>query len=108
MNDVMSLLETLHRPRLLMEAARHGAALYRRETQLRRILGETALPGPRQAAMQLVCLEQGHEEARMAGLAAYSPARHLDVLIALISEARTILAETHDRESEDGATLRAV
>ncbi len=108
MNDVMTLLETLHRPRLLMEAARYGAACYRRDTQLGRILGEAALPGPRQAAIQLVCIEQGHEEARRAGLAAYSPARHLEVLAALIAEARTILAEARERESVGMPQLRAV
>ncbi|WP_138464941.1 DUF6477 family protein [Poseidonocella sp. HB161398] len=108
MNDVLSLLETLHRPRLLMEAARHGARLYRRETQLRRILGEPALPGPRQAAMRLICLEQDHEAARRSGQAGYSPLRHLDVLIALISEARAILAESQDGIAAAPARLAAL
>ncbi|WP_161555666.1 DUF6477 family protein [Mangrovicoccus ximenensis] len=56
--------------------------------------------------MQLVCLEQGHEEARRAGLAAYSPARHLEVLIALLSEARTILAESQERSPAAAPDLR--
>ncbi|MBE3638460.1 DUF6477 family protein [Mangrovicoccus algicola] len=92
MNDVMSLLETLHRPRLLMQAARHGARLYRRETQLPRLLCSPVLPGPRQAAIRLLCLEQDHEAARRSRAADYCAARHLEVLIALICEARAILA----------------
>ena len=39
MQDILSMLSAIHRPRLLMRAARFGAEDYRREVHLPRLLG---------------------------------------------------------------------
>ncbi len=109
MTDIQTILRSLARPRLLVEAAQHGTAHYRRETHLRRHLAMPALPSPRQAAMRLICLEQTHEEARRAGAAEYSPLRHVDVLIALMGEAAAIAADAgQEKASAASNFLRAV
>lgn len=100
MTDVNRLLKSVQRPRLLVEAARHGVSSYRRERHLRRLLDLPVLPGPRQASLQLLCLEQAHDAARAAGAAGYSVARHLEVLIALMAEARDALADTQEAAAE--------
>ena len=54
MQDIHSLLANLHRPRLLMRAARIGAQEYRRTGHLPRILGYGILPRHGDALMRLV------------------------------------------------------
>ena len=39
MQDLLTMLNTLHRPRLMMRAAQIGAQDYRRATHLPRLLG---------------------------------------------------------------------
>jgi len=39
MQDIMSMLNALHRPRLLIRAARAGAIEYNRDRHLQRLLG---------------------------------------------------------------------
>ncbi len=74
----------LLRPALLMRAARAGLPAYRRDPVLRRLIG--AVPPPAEALQHLSEIEARHEAARRARSATYSPARHLDALIALIAE----------------------
>ena len=92
MQDIFTRLSTLNRPRLLVSAARHGLTEYDRAKHLRKILGIGHLPGPGEAAMRLFEIEQGHNEARKAGDGTYALARHIDVLIALMAEARALQA----------------
>ncbi|KIC14676.1 DUF6477 family protein [Leisingera sp. ANG-Vp] len=87
MQDVFSRLTLLRRPRILARAARLGAQNYCRQRDLRRVLGYGALPRPGAAAMRLLDIESGLNEARKAGEAGYSMVRHVDVLIALAGEA---------------------
>ena len=54
MKDIHSLLASMHRPRLLMRAARIGAQDYRRETLLPRLLGYGVLPRHADALMRLI------------------------------------------------------
>jgi len=82
-------LNTLIRPRLLISAARHGLAEYDRHRDLRRLLG-TPLPAPAAAFSRLLEMERGLECARTCGDAAYRPARHVAVLIALLGESRLL------------------
>lgn len=92
MQDLQTLLGALRRPRLLVRAARHGAADYRREAHLLRLLGA---PFPaRQGAviLQLMDLEAALDAGRRGRVASYSVARHIEVLAALIGEARTLAA----------------
>jgi Family of unknown function (DUF6477) len=92
MQDVLSMISTLHRPRLLIRAARIGARDYRRERHLKRLLGYGALPRPASALMRLIELERGLNEQRRDGEAGYLLTRHLDVLIAMMGEVAVLRA----------------
>ena len=88
MSDFRVMLSNLRRPRLLMHAARFGLGDYRRERDLRRLV-QTAT-SPEVTLPQLIAVEEELEATRVAGDASYSVARHIDVLIALLAEARLL------------------
>lgn len=88
MSDLTSLLTRIRRPRLLISAARFGAADYQRGRDLKRIFRAAAAPTPAIALSRLIAEEAGLEADRRSGDAGYSVARHVDVLIALIGESR--------------------
>lgn len=92
MQDILTMLSKLHRPRLMMRAARIGAEDYRRTAHLPRLLGYGTLPRHGAAAMKLMQIEAELEDQRINGDAGYSLIRHIDVLIALVSEARVLRA----------------
>lgn len=92
MKDIHSLLAAMHRPRLLMRAARIGAQDYRRAGHLPRLLGYGILPRPGPALMRLVEIEAELEQQRIGGDTAYSLSHHVDVLIAIVGEARVLRA----------------
>ncbi|MEM1236616.1 MAG: DUF6477 family protein [Pseudomonadota bacterium] len=92
MKDIYTLLSELRRPRLLISAARHGVMEYDRQGMLKKLLGQEALPCSAEAALRLMEIEAGHNEARINSDATYQTARHVDVLIALMAEA-SLLAE---------------
>lgn len=94
MQDIHSLLASLHRPRLLMRAARIGAQEYRRTAQLPRLLGYGVLPRHGDALMRLLEIEAELEEQRANADACYNLVRHVDVLIAIVGEARGLRAAT--------------
>lgn len=92
MTHTLNLLETLRRPRLLIRAARIGLMDYRREAALRRLLG-FGHPAANDAALEaLMEVEAEMDAQRRARDAAYSPARHVDVMIAVMGEARLLRA----------------
>jgi hypothetical protein len=88
MSDIRVILANLRRPRLLMHAARFGLGDYRRDRDLRRLASLTGTP--EQTVETLLSVEEGLEETRLAGDAGYSVARHIEVLIALLAEARLL------------------
>jgi hypothetical protein len=88
MSDFRLMLANLRRPRLLMHAARFGLGDYRRERDLRRLVDSTA--SPEVTVPRLLTVEEELEATRVAGDASYSPARHIDVLIALLAEAQLL------------------
>ena len=92
MQDILTMLNALQRPRLMMRAARIGAHDYRRAAHLPRLLGYGALPRHGAALMKLMEIEAGMEDQRTGGDASYSLVRHLDVLIAMVAEARMLKA----------------
>lgn len=94
MQDIMSFLTNLHRPRLLIRAARIGVIDYNREPHLRRLTGLSTLPRSGQALMRLVEIEAQLNDQRLVKDAAYSVIRHVEVLIAMMGEARLYRA-TH-------------
>ncbi|HKK34768.1 MAG TPA: DUF6477 family protein [Paracoccaceae bacterium] len=78
----------LRRPRLLVRAAKAGAALYRRERDLAPLLPAMATSARKAAdvASRLEAAEAELEALRMAGAPDYPLRRHVAVLSALLAE----------------------
>lgn len=89
MTDALSLFAAIRRPRLMIRAARLGCSDYRRDRDLKRLLGAT--PAPNRALPALLDAEARAEATRQNGDATYSIAAHVELLIALIAEARLAL-----------------
>lgn len=92
---VLGTLAQIKRPRLLLRTARHGTAEYNRATDLRRVLRLPATPPPGVATVRaLIDLEDMQEALRTRPPHEignpWRPARHVEVLIALIAEAGLI------------------
>ena len=94
MMDLLSFLTKLHRPRLLVRAARYGITDYKRDVHLTRILGTSRLPRSAVALTDLINLEMDADELRRQKAATYSPARHVELLIAMMGEAQLLRAST--------------
>ncbi len=92
MQDLMTMISTIRRPRLLIRAARFGAQEYNRDRHLQRVLGYGALPRPAAALMRLMEVERVLDDQRRDDDAGYSLTRHLDVLIAMMGEAQLVQA----------------
>ncbi len=90
MQDVLSMMDGLKRPRLLTRAARLGAQDYRRETCLPRFFGYGSVPRTAEALLLLIQQEAEMNDKRKAGDTGYSLPRHLDLLIAMVGEARLL------------------
>lgn len=90
MQDALSRLSSLRRPRLLVRAARIGATTYIRDKSLHRLLGYGTLPKPSAAILKLLDIEFMLNARRLSGDAGYTMARHIDVLIALMGEANLL------------------
>ena len=88
MTDPLTLLAALRRPCLLIRAAKFGLNDYRRDRDLRRLTQSATLPSPGRAVGLLMSEENRLEETRRSGDATYSVARHIEVLVALMAEAR--------------------
>jgi hypothetical protein len=88
MDDLCTKIFPLKRPSLLLRAARFGLNSYSRERDLRRLVS-----GPvttERALAQLIAEEERLESIRTMGKGHYPVARHIDVLIALLAEARLL------------------
>ena len=85
-----SPLAALRRPKLLIRAARLGLADYSRTRDLRRIMRTGAVPTPSNAVAALMNTEAELEECRRSGTSTYSVIRHVEVMIALMAEARLL------------------
>ena len=90
MQDLLTRLTALRRPRLLIRAARIGAEDYRRDLHLPRVLGYGRLPRSSAALMRLLETEALMNQQRKEQDAAYSLIKHIDVLIAMMGEARIL------------------
>ncbi|KPA22672.1 hypothetical protein shim_09590 [Shimia sp. SK013] len=90
MHDIFSILDGLKRPRLLVRAARAGCDAYRREAHLYRHLGPGKLPKHGAAVLRLIDKESALNVARTQKATGYSLVAHVDVLIALMAEARLL------------------
>lgn len=96
MKDIHSLLASLHRPRILMRAGRIGAQDYRRAVHLPRFLGYGNLPRHAEALMRLMDAEAEIEIQRTTADPCYSVARHVEIMIAIVGEARELRALKSD------------
>jgi hypothetical protein len=90
MTDLMTLVTGLRRPRLLVRAARAGLADYNRARDLGRVMRAAGAPAPDRALRVLLAEEERVEAIRQAGDASYSFARHIELLIAMMAEARLL------------------
>lgn len=90
MCDSIAYLAAIRRPRLLIRAAHFGLSDYRRNRDLPRVTRQAVAPSPERALATLMEEEERLDTSRRNEEAGYSLARHIDVLIALISEARLI------------------
>ena len=93
MTDFLKVLSSLRRPRLLIRAARFGIEDYNRNRDLKRLLRGTPLPSPTKAVNTLMAEEARLEETRQSGDASYNVAKHVEILIALMAEARLLPSE---------------
>jgi hypothetical protein len=98
MEDVVTMLSRLKRPTLLTRTARHGLQDYNRIVHLRRLLKTEALPGPGQAIVRLMELEAVVDQLRVAKRAEYSVARHIEMIVAMMCEARILKTSNASRE----------
>ena len=89
MADILKKLAEIHRPGLLMRAARHGVADYRRDIQLPRF-GLSPLQPSLDCVTQLLDREARLEHARRLELADYRIADHVQILIAIMAEAQQL------------------
>lgn len=92
MHDILSLVSTLRRPKILIRAARIGMENYRRGPHLARVIGHGVLPRHGQALVQLMDIEGVLNEQRQNNDAGYSVVRHVDAMIALMGEAQLFRA----------------
>ncbi|NDV97958.1 DUF6477 family protein [Salipiger sp. PrR002] len=90
MQDLHSRLGAMRRPRLLVRAARIGASEYRRRPHLARLLGGPCPPQHGAALLQLMELEEMLDDGRQRRAADYSAAQHVELLAAIIGEARAL------------------
>ncbi len=90
MQDILGRVESLKRPPLLVRAARFGLDDYNRAGQLPRLLRCLAAPRSGEAILRLLDLEADLEDLRQERAAEYSVARHVEVIIALMAEARLL------------------
>lgn len=91
-SDLTDALANLQRPRLLVRAARHGVSDYKRDRDLRRISGHATSASPRRIVSHLLAQEEGMERTRIARDGTYSPNKHIEVLVALMAESRSLPA----------------
>jgi hypothetical protein len=92
MLDLLGMIATLDRPRLLVSAARFGVDGYDRAKHLPRLIGGPVAPRVGEAIVKLLDLEAMLESKRQAKSADYTHLRHVSVLIALLGEARALRA----------------
>ncbi len=98
MSEVLSALGSLRRPRLLIRAARHGMTDYSRERTLTRLIDCEISLAPEATVRRLLHAEAQVESDRKSGDGAYSIARHIELLIAIMAEARLLVGR--ERESD--------
>jgi len=93
MFSTITILENLHRPKILVRAARIGLMDYNRERELRRLTRSIKIVSIEETLDRLLSQETDLEEARRNGDACYSIQQHIRVLTAVLAEARLICSD---------------
>lgn len=88
MNSPLAYLQNLNRPQLLVDAARVWLPDFNRDSSMKRIFPGIVPPAPGRGFDALVEQETAIDQIRREGAASYSAARHIELLVALIVEAR--------------------
>ena len=107
MTHLLNSLNDIHRPRLLIQAARIGSATYRRELNLRRLFGPGRLPRSITALALLMDMEALMNTRREANEADYCAADHVDLLVAMMGEARLVRAAYAPAPQDTAAPIKA-
>jgi len=97
MLDIFGMVAALNRPSLLVRTARFGVDEYKRSIHLPRILRSPSLPKCAEALVKLLELERRMNDHRLAARAEYSISKHVEVLIAIMAEARDLRAKAKPR-----------
>lgn len=92
MYDTAEKLAQLTRPRLLIRAARLGMQDYSRRKHLPSLLGYGADSRPSATLPALMELEEDMDTRRRHQDATYSVRRHVELLVAMMAEARSLSA----------------
>ncbi|MEL7114474.1 MAG: DUF6477 family protein [Pseudomonadota bacterium] len=90
MTDILNALGALRRPKLLLQAARLGLKDYDRGRILKRAAVQAGA-SPKAAINSLMVVEENLELARQSGDASYVPSRHVDVLVAILAEVKSLV-----------------
>ncbi|NIZ60819.1 hypothetical protein DL239_07515 [Sedimentitalea sp. CY04] len=104
MQDLLTRLSSLNRPRLLVRAARIGASNYCRNRHLQRVLGYGQLPKYAKAIVLLIEQEQNLNRRRLKKEPGYQLTRHVEVLIAMMGEARLLAKNQINLDKTQTAT----
>lgn len=107
MTDILGQFACLQRPELLVRTARIGAQHYRRNRHLRPLLGTSHLPRHAVALLRLGEIESEMNARRLERNASYSVTKHLEVLTAIMGEARAILCTAPEERPATDVQLNA-
>lgn len=91
MPNIQTTLAAMHRPKLLIRAARAGIQNYRRDQYVKNIAGAANKYGA-QLLDSLLAEETRLNDCRLEGDASYSIQKHIIVMTALLAEANRPLA----------------
>lgn len=92
MQDILTMVASLDRPKLLVQAARFGVDGYNRAQILPALLDRPTIPTPGQALICLMDVEAAHNALRLEKASHYQIADHVTALIAIMGEARLFRA----------------
>ena len=92
MQDILSQVMGLKRPKLLVRAAKFGLDDYARHYHLKRCLRRDDMPAPGRALVALLDLEKQLNSERETKSGNYQLARHIEVLVAIMAEAQLFRA----------------
>lgn len=98
MQDIRSRVSQLKRPGLLVRAARFGLDDYRRARDLPRLVPGVGAAGHGPVLIALLETEALEDAARQAQATSYALVRHIDLLTAIMAEARDFEAITRPRD----------